>query len=144
MDFNLCKEEDFPIQNTDNFRDIGHLNHQGAQMFTKYFWKTIDKKDKSSFCKSYKEKLNSSKRKVYGLIYLDDGKKRKYEIATNRESEMEYQVKFSPESNIPAIIIKDYSKEKVFEMESNDHGIFEITVKLPECQDVFQVLKIEY
>ena len=43
---------------------------------------------------------------------------------------MEYQVKFSPESNIPAIIIKDYSKEKVFEMESNDHGIFEITVKL--------------
>lgn len=144
LDFNLCKEEDFPIQNTDNFRDIGHLNHQGAQMFTKYFWKTIDKKDKSSFCKSYKEKLNSSKRKVYGLIYLDDGKKRKYEIATNRESEMEYQVKFSPESNIPAIIIKDYSKEKVFEMESNDHGIFEITVKLPECQDVFQVLKIEY
>ena len=75
-DFNLCREEYLPIQQTENFMDIGHLNATGASLYTPVFWRIVShtaQENEAYFYPSYAEKLRETPPQIYG-IYLADEK----------------------------------------------------------------------
>ncbi len=72
-DFNLCREEVLPIQKTENFMDIGHLNSTGAALYTPVFWQVMSgtaEENKAYFYSSYAEKLRETPPRIYGIYYI--------------------------------------------------------------------------
>lgn len=143
-DFNLCKEEHFPIQSQENFFDIGHLNSVGAERFTAFLWKVTEENRVDYFYDSYLEKLKNSEEAFYGLVYSDDEEMRCYQIASNREKGMEYRIESLSEDGEDYICLQDYSENKEFQMNGNEHGVFRIAVRKTGDQDAFRTCEIPY
>ena len=138
-DFNLCGEEYFPIQKIEYFRDPGHLNSRGADLFTSFFWKVMEEESMDYFYDTYGEKLENSKEAVYGLICTAEDDMVNYRIASNRESEMEYRVVALPEKQI-----QDFSENKEFTLRADVHGIFRIEARKTGEDEILSSLEIAY
>ncbi|MBD5501923.1 MAG: hypothetical protein HDR10_12140, partial [Lachnospiraceae bacterium] len=120
-DFNLCREECFPIQDIRNFVDLGHLNSRGAEIYTTFFWKVMKEGKRDYFYNTYAEKLQNSKEAVYGLFYTEEEGVRSYRIASNREKGMEYRISIRQEDGAETEL-QDFSENKMFQLKSEEHG----------------------
>lgn len=68
-DFNLCKEEYLNLEKPDYWRDEGHLNIYGAEIYTNTFYDVISGKYENSsdvFHSSYQEKIKNITPQLYG------------------------------------------------------------------------------
>lgn len=143
-DFNLCRKEYLPIQEIRNFKDMGHLNSRGAEIFTAFFWKVMEDGNKEWFYDTYAEKLESSKETVYGLIYTDKEEERNYRIASNRERGIEYRIGLLPEDEEDMIWLQDYSENESFSLKKYEHGTCRIEARRTGEEEAFQMLEISY
>lgn len=150
-DFNLVKEEYLPIQEGRYFRDIGHLNGKGADLYTSFFYDVMEngKMDEKYFHSSYKEKLEESAPAVYGLYYRDSEvteenpeQSRMFHIASNRDEEIEYQITILPGDEEPYILQK-FDSCKVFSLPPDVHGKCRIESRMVQEKDcVLHTLEI--
>lgn len=150
-DFNLAKEEYLPIRQGKYFRDVGHLNYAGAQMFTPFFYQVVSGDDNEKyFYDSYSEKLKSTAPAVYGLYYRDSengteesASIRTMWIASNREESMEYRVVLTPNDGEP-YVIQDFKNLKEFEISKEEHGICTITARMKGAAEQVQMIEVNY
>lgn len=137
-DFNLAKEEYFPIQNSELFRDSQHLNTKGAERFTNFFYQIVSDSPKENikyFYDTYQEKLECNTPTVYGLfirsIKSEELKKGESSestfrmiIGSNRD-DLEYKVFYRPD-NGESILLQDFSNNKEFNRQEDEHGVYQI------------------
>lgn len=152
-DFNLTKEEYLDIQYGEYFRDIGHLNYKGADIFTPFFSKVVSEassQNKKYFYDSYEDKLQSTPPAIYGLYYIDLDGLRTYHIASNRESGMEYRITLtsgpdeSGRGGAEQLVIQDYSENNEFTLPVSEHGSCTIEVRMSREEKVIQTLTVNY
>lgn len=154
-DFNLAKEEYLPIQQTKYFRDVGHLNAAGGELFTDFFYKTVSgdaAENQKYFYDTYEEKLAHAEPEVYGIYYteepgeVDDAVNRRMVIASNREKGMEYKIvtALASEEGEEQYLLQDFSENKVFLIDSNEHGICTITYRMRETPGEEKTIEIAY
>ncbi len=138
-DFNLVKEEYLPIQNPGLFMDIGHLNDNGAELFTNFFYEVVSSQPEDTekyFYNSYEEKLASTEPEVFGIYYRDaeeselqegeePGKTYRMTIGSNRKDELEFQVYITPEGE-DTVLLQDFSVNKEFNLPSDEHGVCKV------------------
>lgn len=145
-DFNLCKSEYLDIMHRENFADAGHLNSVGAELFTPFLWQVLSgdaKANREYFCESYEQKIMLDAPETYGLYYTYEGDIREYTIASNRESEIEYQVIVAPEEGEERVV-QNFSVNKKFELLNDEHGMVTIVSRLKEQPEVQHTLEIKY
>lgn len=142
-DFNLCREECFPIQDIRNFRDLGHMNNRGAEIYTTFFWKVMKEGKKDYFYNTYAEKLQNSKEAVYGLFYTEEEGVCSYRIASNREEGIEYRISIRQEDGVE-LELQDFSENKMFQLKSEEHGTCRIEARKTEGEETIQILEVEY
>lgn len=145
-DFNLCKEEYLPIQKLECFSDVGHLNANGAELFTPVLYDVLANDRGEYFYNSYKEKLEKTPPTIYGLITdgVDENDKTIYEIASNRETELEYRVEFIPnERAVECEVIQEYDRNKEFAYGNDAEGSFLVSARLAGETEAFIELRID-
>lgn len=152
-DFNLAKKEYLPIQHGKYFRDAGHLNYVGADLFTPFFSKIVSgskKENEVYFYQSYSEKLALQSPELYGIYYrypndedLFPEDVRIFSIASNRESGMEYRIIMTPDED-EQYLIQDFAENKIFTVPISEHGICTIIARVKEFPDEMQTLEIDY
>lgn len=134
-DFNLAKEEFFPVQNMKYFVDMGHLNGEGAALFTNFFCdvvKRTQEENEELFYKSFQEKLASEDAQVIGMYYREGTQEElingvigndmyRMTLASNRQEGMVYQVYLTPEGG-ETVMIQDFSENKSFNIPMEEHG----------------------
>lgn len=151
-DFNLAKEEYLPFQDSRYFRDEEHLNQEGASLFTALFHEVMTAEDDVSekyFYDSYAEKLRTLPPAVYGLYDGTASNKtekkagRVMYIASNRDSDMEYQVMITPENEEP-YLLQDFSENKELYILSGGSGQCLITARMKGSSEIIQTITIQY
>lgn len=142
-DFNLCREECFPIQDIRNFRDAGHLNDRGAKIYTTFFWKVMKEGKKDYFYNTYEEKLQNSREAVYGVYYTEEEGVRSYSIASNRGEGLEYRISIWQKDGTK-MELQDFSENKMFQLKSDENGTCRIEVRKTESGKIIQTLEIKY
>lgn len=129
-DFNLCKQEYFDTTDMPLFMDLGHLNHVGAEKYTKLLWDVVSgniEKEKC-FYQSYAEKRADETPRIYGMYWSEkeDGL-RQYTIASNRDAGLEYRIVYIEGEEQE--VIQDYSDNKSFLLDSDRHGTVRIELR---------------
>ena len=151
-DFNLCRENYLPIQKTENFMDIGHLNVNGADIYTDMFWKVMSgtpEENEKYFYPTYAEKLLSSKPQIYGIHQVDfDGTDvgidaAAYKVAANRPQDMEYRILLTVEDE-GTRMYQDFSSNPYLSVPSSEHGICTIVARVKGQEEKVQTLEINY
>lgn len=151
-DFNLAKDEYLPLQDSKNFKDTGHLNASGANLFTPFFYQVVSGEETDNnkyFYDSYKEKLQSLAPAVYGAYYIDHyddtGKQtREVWVASNRDSDMEYRITLTPDEG-RQYLVQDFKENKEFVLNAGEHGVCTIAARMKALPDeVVQTMEIRY
>lgn len=148
-DFNLAKDAYLPIQDGKYFRDVGHLNQYGAQLFTPFFYEVVSREEednKEYFYNTYKERLGESKPSIYGL-YVKTLNERKssqvLQIAANREFGIEYRITLIPDGE-KRKMIQDFKEKKEFRTPLEEHGVCIIVARLKDNPVEMQTMAIRY
>lgn len=152
-DFNLAKEEYLPIKQNRYFLDIGHLNADGAGMFTPFFYEVVsgDAADNEIyFYDSYEEKLQNTAPAVYGIYYwypetteeMPEPQKT-FRIASNRDEGMEYYIILTPEGG-EQYMVQYFAENKEFTVPRNEDGICTIVSRMADDPENIQTLEIWY
>ena len=137
-DFNLVREECLPIQKLKYFVDTGHLNTEGAELFTNFLYEVMENTSEENdelFHRSFQEKIQSENAEITGIYYhqgteeeLQRGEieadMRRMTIASNRK-EMEYQIYLTPEGG-ETVMVQDFSENKSFNIPMEEHGVCRI------------------
>lgn len=138
-DFNLAKEEYFPIQEMKYFVDMGHLNAEGADLFTNFLCEMLSGtpiENEELFYESIQEKLQSENAEVAGLYYRQGTEEElaggeltadmyRMVIASNRTETLQYQIYLTPEGG-ETTMIQDFSGNKCFDIPMEEHGVCRI------------------
>lgn len=144
-DFNLCKEEYLSLGDIKYFMDIHHLNNEGAEKFTSFFWNVMENGEQDCFYDTYKEKLEQNEKTVYGLIYTIDEDAYNYRIVSNRDEDFEYRIeKMQTENEDAFICLQDFSENNEFQIKKREAGMLKIEVRNKGEEEIFQTLEIEY
>lgn len=132
-DFNLVKSEYLNLQDND-FADEHHLNGKGAEKFTyllgKFFCDGYNL-GKECFWNSYQQKMNNEEQRCFGLICTTNFENGyiygKITPVQNSKSELYYAVYERKEDEKEYTLIKDYSVEKKFIINTNQkHGYYKV------------------
>lgn len=147
-DFNLAKEEYLPIQQGKYYKDMGHLNGAGADLFTSFFNDVVSRgmaENEEYFYDSYAEKLMNTPPLIYGLyyVYADESDTITYRIASNREEGMEYRILITPNEG-EEYMIQDFAENKKFTLSGDEHGICSIVARMKDTPDDVRTLEINY
>lgn len=152
-DFNLAREEYFPIQHKEYFKDVHHLNSAGADMYTSFFYEVVsgDESDYDKyFYDSYAEKLQNAAPEIYGIYYRNsdntvegEEQMRTYWVASNRNSGMEYRIIITPNEG-EQYMIQDFNENKEFVIPASETGICSIVARMKETPDNVQTLEINF
>lgn len=156
-DFNMTKEEYLPIQNPEYFFDIGHLNTKGAEIYTNFFYQVVSaspKENEKYFYDSYEEKLKNGKPRVYGLYFYgadvvelqegdEPGETVRMAVASNRETELEYQIVLTPDGG-ETFLLQDFSTNKKFNVSMQEHGVCEIVWRSVEDKGKTESMEVRY
>lgn len=152
-DFNLAKEEYLPIHQKQYFIDIGHLNADGASMFTRFFYEVVsgDTADNEIyFYDSYEEKLQNTPPTVYGIYYwypettkeMPEPRKT-FRIASNREEGMEYIIILTPHEG-EQYMVQYFEENKEFSVPADEQGVCTIVARTTDDPENVQTLEIQY
>lgn len=151
-DFNLAKEQYLPLYEEKGFRDVGHLNAKGAEIFTPFFYQIVtgDKDDnKQFFYDSYADKLSDMEPLVYGLYYIDSetlgepAGQRIFYVASDRAQGMEYRIVITPE-DVDQYMLQDFDENSKFSLPTEEHGIISVISRVKSDSDVLQTLEVKY
>lgn len=146
-DFNLAKDEYLPIDHDEYFKDLTHLNTEGAKVFTDFFAKVVAGTaldNEKYFYPSYAEKLISESPKLYGLYYSDvEDDIRTFWVASNREEGMEYRIIMTSDES-GQYIVQEFAQNKEFTVSSDEHGVCTIVARMKDEPDEVQTLEIKY
>ena len=155
-DFNLIKTEYLDIKDGKYFMDIGHLNGDGAELYTGVLWNVLSstlEENQELFWDSYQEKLSMSKPEIYGVYYKDidvgeivnaDGsptyKTRHYVIAASRN--MEYRITRTisdgdNETEDIKEVVQEFSSMNEFDLPIYERG--ELTIEGKYEGDIFEI-----
>lgn len=168
-DFNLIKDQYLDIQHGEYYKNMGHLNNDGAELFTRVFWNVINnpvEENTEWFYDSYEEKLLSEEPEIYGIYYdlgQSSGKIENDEngnpnndikectIASNRKTGAEYKVtrtynvaKEDGSLEKKEEVIQDYSANKKFAIPDDEEGTITITGRFDENPDEEYRMTIVY
>ena len=138
-DFNLTKEEFFPVQEMRYFVDMGHLNGEGAALFTNFFCDVVkgtQEENEELFYKSFQEKLVSEDAQAIGMYYREGTQEEllrgeigndmyRVTIASNRQEGVLYQIYLTPEGG-ETVMVQDFSENKSFDIPMEEHGVCKI------------------
>lgn len=140
-DFNLAKDTYLPVWEGKYFRDEGHLNSKGADIFTSFFHQVVSSEageNERYFYKTYEEKLQKSQPDIYGLYYRENpstdentGPLRTYTIASNRSAGIKYQIVVKPDGGEESIL-QHFTDNKSFTLPAEEHGTCQITARMPK------------
>ncbi|MBR6088987.1 MAG: hypothetical protein IKP86_03570 [Anaerolineaceae bacterium] len=128
VDFNLCREEYFP-GTTDLFADAGHMNKNGAALFSSVFARyfTGQITDEELFYGSMAEKISAHGPEILGLSFLDSGDgMRKLKIVSTMPEGTRYDVEFTPSGGSPRMLLSR-SDDIYFEVPQEEHGTLVIS-----------------
>ncbi len=150
-DFNLCKEEYLPLKELKYFRDKHHLNADGAEVFTKFFYKVMQgTKEENAlyFYESYAEKCRETDGQIYGILRMNNAGENMenqvlYKVISNWKEGMEYRILLTP-SEGETVGVQDFSENTEFEVPAEEHGICTIVARELGETDKVQTLEIEY
>lgn len=155
-DFNLAREEYLAIQDGKYFQDIGHLNEDGADIFTSFFYEVVSGGGKEAdnekyFYGSYAEKLQNAAPEIYGIYYRDpeddaEGEEeavRTVWVASNRDSGMEYRIIITPNEG-EQYMIQDFDENKEFTLPMSETGVCTVVACMKETPDDVQTLEINF
>lgn len=134
-DFNLIREEYLPIQELRYFVDTGHLNTNGAELFTNFFSEITERNPEENnnlFHRSFQEKLQAENTEIIGIYYRQGTEEEiqtgevatdmyRMTIASNREEEIEYQIYLTSEGG-GTVMVQDFSENKSFDIPMEEHG----------------------
>lgn len=152
-DFNLAKEEYLPIQQNQYFLDVGHMNADGANMFTSFFYEVVsgDTVDNEIyFYDSYEEKLQNTPPAVYGIYYwypeiteeMPEPRKA-LRIASNREEGMEYSIIMTPGEGEP-YTVQYFDENKEFTVPRDEHGFCTIVPQTTDASEDVKTMEVWY
>lgn len=147
-DFNLSKEEYLPIQKTEYFKDIGHLNAFGAEIYTNFFYQVMQRtreENKEYFYTSYEEKLRMQPWKLHGIYLLNDTEDNceLWQIASTWEKGLEYRVLFTPEEG-NTVMLQDFSDNPYIVLNKDWHGGICTIVAREKGKEEVATLEVEY
>lgn len=148
-DFNLVKEEYLPIQDGKYFSDSHHLNQDGAEKFTPFFYQIVSGAEVDNeiyFYNSYEEKLREVAPSVYGVyeeLPEEESRNRTLRIASNRGSEMEYRIVLQPDGK-KRRRIQDFQENMTFRVPHDEHGICTIAARVKENPVDMRTMSIRY
>lgn len=154
-DFNLAKEAYLTLQDSGYYRDTGHLNQDGAELFTQFFNQVISAEEadrKQYFYDTYQEKLDALAPTVYGTYHIVNGEemaKREqtevvWNVASNRDVGMEYRIILTPDEG-EAYMIQDFQENKKFTIPMNENGICTIVARMKDFPKTsVQTMEIRY
>lgn len=147
LDFNLCKEKYIPNV-SELFKDVDHLNYEGAQIFSKVFLDYLNGvvSKEELFYASYEEKIESIAPTVFGIIYQDEQKEsgelsRICKIISS--GEMEYAINLKTSDN-KYIEVQDFSENDVFSVTPESHGACTITYRSLDNKGIEYSVDINY
>lgn len=171
FDFNLCKREYLDVSNRDYWSDMGHLNVDGAEIFTQFLGKflldqeTEEDTFQDCFYSSYEEKIQAMQEEIYGLKIVLSKEYERYTPEIPEERWEEYVIyKICPVTNaseenvdINVSIVKDgdtgesekalyirEGKDAYVVLRSNEHGIMRAEAKLRDSAEMSNWVEIEY
>lgn len=147
-DFNLAKEEYFPIQNLKYFKDVDHLNSNGAAMFTDFFYKVVSgnaEQNQKYFYDSYVQKLKDEEPEVYGIHYWKEDAEIFMNVVSNRDSGMEYRITIIPDKSLnkESYLVQDFCENKKFIIEDGN-GICTVEYRMKNAPDAVHIVEVEY
>ena len=152
-DFNLAKEEYLPIQHGEYFMNIEHLNGNGGDIYTPFFYKVVSGEAADNdkyFYDAYAEKLQNAAPEIYGIYYRNPEEVVEGEeamktmwIASNRDSGMEYRIIITPNEG-EQYMIQEFDENKEFMLPMSEHGICTIVARMKETPDEVQTLEINF
>lgn len=147
-DFNLFREEYFP-DTTTLFFDAGHLNKDGAALFSRLMSDFITDKisDEDLFYTSYSEKRENLNPMVYGISYREEANEdgtvvNDMKIISNREN-IECRVIITPADG-EQYMLQDFSKERYFSLPLEERGICTIVWRTEENPEKVQTIEISF
>lgn len=145
-DFNLCKSEYLDITHKEYYKNAGHLNSRGADLFTPFLWEVLSgnyEENQKFFCQTYEEKIHLDMPETYGVYYYDNGEDGiNFTVASNRETEMEYRIVFTPYEGEQRII-QDFSENKDFVLSYDECGTLAVVSRIKAQPQQMQSLEME-
>lgn len=145
-DFNLCRSEYFDIMHKEYFMDIDHLNNTGVNIYMQFLWEVLKNdpgENQKYFCESYEEKISLDAPETYGVYYYYEEDVRKVTIASNRKTEMEYQVAIMPDGGEERVI-QEFSTNKDFVLPGEEHGTLTIVSRMKTQPEQLRAIEMEY
>lgn len=148
-DFNLVREEYLAIQEGKFFFDEGHLNQDGGELFTPFFYQVVSGKEADNekyFYKSYREKLEDLPPAIFGVYYTyltEQEQKKTMWVASNRDFGMEYRIILTPEEG-EQYTVQDFSENKEFQVPPDEKGVCTIVARVKGESDEVQTMEINY
>lgn len=152
-DFNLVKEEYLSLNLKECYRDEGHLNCFGAEIFTSFFNEVVsgdESENQKYFYNSYAEKLQETVPTIYGLYYQYAENMtetleviRVMHVASNRTSGMEYKITLTPDEG-EQYVVQDFDENKEFTIPYGEKGICTIVARMKESPEEIQTMEILY
>lgn len=170
-DFNLCKSEYLDLSQDKYWADMGHLNTEGAEVFTRFLGDFLRSEEEGEetyndcFYDSYEEKIRVAQKEIYGLEIV---KSQEYEQAMPdipQEQWEEYVIyKIRSVANAPkedvvidVSMVKDNSVEQdniIQTIQAGDdiyvvfpaqeHGEMRVEAKLKGAAEATNWVQIEY
>lgn len=152
-DFNLCKGEYLPIQKPENFSDIGHLNNNGSDLFTRFFYRVVTGNAPDNeiyFYDTYTEKLASEPSRLYGMYLLaarDEENRRVYELAAGSKNDIEFRVtsvQTDEDGNETSRLLQDFSTNRQFAFTDDEHGTLTVEWRLTNEPSMVEEMEFTY
>lgn len=147
-DFNLCKSEYLPLEQSVHFRDTDHLNNKGVEIYTQLFEEVVINSEISKeeyFYTTYEKKKLSENPKVWGIIRLNQEKQDEtgcnFMLATSNHPEVVYKIEFWTDEG-EYTLVQDYSENIFFSLPPGLDGICRI--EMNNNGEILQVLELDY
>lgn len=170
-DFNLCKREYLDVSHRNYWSDMGHLNTDGSEIFTRFLGEFFmaqeagDDTFQDCFYNSYEEKIQTMPEEIYGLEtalskeyerYMPDTPQEQWEdyviyivhpVTNASEENIDVNIRvvndrLTEESEEPTII-RD-GKDACVILRSDDHGVLYAEVKLKDSAKEANWVEIDY
>lgn len=148
-DFNLINNQIFSTKENTWFKDVHHLNADGAEEFSRLFCEIFTGKlDKEEVLyDSLAQKLENEEPYVYGAGYLreedEDKTVKNVRIVANRTEGIEYMLIANPKEG-ESYILQDFSQNREITFPKEEEGVLSIVWRLKEKPDKVTTIEVEY
>lgn len=152
-DFNLIKRKNLTLQAND-FLNVGHLNSQGAEKFTRVFCNVLEEgyENKSVFFyDSFEERMKEEEPTLYGAYWVTGTDGRIMKIAASDNADMEFKVTLTRDDEEgveyktpPQLLLQDFDTNREFIVPQDEHGTVEIIWKMKGEADRTGALEFPY